>query len=267
MSILDHRVPESSPKPSNESPGMLFGIALAAFMAYWVVTPAVYQLMTGRALLPTTQPVTQPAQLDPHDLVALSITSPMIGLLVLFIGNLLFRKCAFEKIGFTFAGLRHRGWKQGLIAAAIILPAMFGVMFLTEEFWESIHFAHPSEHDLLRVLGGESNGAIRDAIIVSAIILAPLFEEFFFRGMIQRAILGSMEPLRDQLAGWDRWIAILVTSLAFTAVHGALWLAPPIFFLSMCMGYAYERTKNLWTSIIVHASFNAASVAMFLMFR
>ena len=42
---------------------------------------------------------------------------------------------------------------------------------------------------------------------------------------------------------------------------------PPIFILSMCLGYAYERTKNLWTSIIVHASFNAASVAMFLMFR
>ena len=38
-------------------------------------------------------------------------------------------------------------------------------------------------------------------------------------------------------------------------------------FLSLCLGYAYERTRNLWVSIIIHASFNAASVVMFLFLR
>jgi membrane protease YdiL (CAAX protease family) len=65
----------------------------------------------------------------------------------------------------------------------------------------------------------------------------------------------------------NRWLAILIASFAFTLVHGALWLAPPIFLLSLCLGYAYDRTRNLWVSILIHASFNAASVAMFLFLR
>ena len=56
----------------------------------------------------------------------------------------------------------------------------------------------------------------------------------------------------------------VLASIAFTAVHGALWMMPPIFVLSLCLGYAYHRTRNLWVSIIVHACFNAASIVVFL---
>jgi len=66
---------------------------------------------------------------------------------------------------------------------------------------------------------------------------------------------------------WQRWVAILITSLAFAAVHGQLWLMPPIFFLSLCLGYAYERTGNLWVPMIVHACFNASSTVLFLLVR
>ena len=41
----------------------------------------------------------------------------------------------------------------------------------------------------------------------------------------------------------------------------------PIFVLSLCLGYAYERTRNLWVPIFMHAAFNASSVVMFLFFR
>jgi membrane protease YdiL (CAAX protease family) len=260
MSILDYATPES-PK---ESPGTSFGIAIAAFLAYWVVTPAIFFLPFKQGISSTSQPS---SPLSDNLLVTLSIASPIVGLITLFVGNLLFRKRAFERMGFTLTSLRRRGWKQGLIAAAMILPAMFAVVFLTQKFWDLIHFAHPNEHDLLRVLGEEPSRLVRVAIIISAIVLAPLFEEFFFRGMIQSAVRESLETLQPALKIRNRWIAIVFTSLIFTMVHGALWLAPPIFFLSLCIGYAYERTRNLWTSIIVHASFNAASVAMFLVFR
>jgi membrane protease YdiL (CAAX protease family) len=39
---------------------------------------------------------------------------------------------------------------------------------------------------------------------------------------------------------------------------------PPIFFLAICLGYAYERTGSLWTSIVMHSLFNATSTYLFL---
>jgi membrane protease YdiL (CAAX protease family) len=256
MSILDYRGPQR--RAENARAGTLFGIALAAFLAYWVVTPAVYQVVTGHKLLSTSQPTTQSVvEIPPHDLVALSIASPVVALVTLIAGSLLCFRKPFEQAGLTSRLLLNRGWWQGLLAGIAVLPAMFAVLWLTQKFWDAIHYSHPNEHDLLRVLGAEPNATFRVAIIVSAIVLAPLFEEFFFRGMIQRACRMHMH----------RWLAIVLASLAFTLVHGALWLAPPIFFLSLCLGYAYDRTRNLWVSILIHASFNAASLTMFLFSR
>ena len=63
----------------------------------------------------------------------------------------------------------------------------------------------------------------------------------------------------------SRWAAIILASIFFTAVHGALWMMPPIFFLAICLGYLYERTRNLWVTMIVHAMFNATSILLFLL--
>jgi membrane protease YdiL (CAAX protease family) len=62
---------------------------------------------------------------------------------------------------------------------------------------------------------------------------------------------------------WTTWAAIVVTACLFASVH-AMWTWPPIFILALCLGYAYERTGNLWVPILIHASFNAVSTLMFL---
>lgn len=270
MTILeDHKLQSHS----SEHPGTLLVIAMAAFAACWAVMPAVYQLAVGRQLFATTQPATQPALgLQPHDLVALSILGPIAGLFTLIAGHLLWFRDPFKQIGLTIHSLRDGGWKQGLIAALMILPAMFLIVLLTEKVWNLLKYSHPMEHDLLRVMGGEPTHAVRIAIALSAIVLAPLFEELFFRGTIQRACQMifsrlSFTPTDMPSRPWQRWLPIVITSLLFTAVHGALWLMPPIFFLSLCLGYAYQRTRNLWVPIIVHATFNAVSVTMFLFTR
>jgi len=60
-----------------------------------------------------------------------------------------------------------------------------------------------------------------------------------------------------------RWAAIFITSALFALVHPA-WTIPPIFVLSVCVGYAYERTGNLWLAIAMHALFNATSLMLYL---
>jgi membrane protease YdiL (CAAX protease family) len=65
---------------------------------------------------------------------------------------------------------------------------------------------------------------------------------------------------------WPRWTAILLTSILFALVHNAgassLWMLPPLFLLSVCIGYAYERTGTLWVPIFTHAAFNGLSLSV-----
>jgi membrane protease YdiL (CAAX protease family) len=70
----------------------------------------------------------------------------------------------------------------------------------------------------------------------------------------------ELDPLSP---AWASWAAIVVTAALFASVH-AMWTWPPIFILAVCLGYAYERTGNLWVPILIHASFNAVSTLMFL---
>jgi hypothetical protein len=76
-------------------------------------------------------------------------------------------------------------------------------------------------------------------------------------------ILPAIETIRTAPPAWATWAAILVTSVIFAVVHPA-WTAPAIFLLSLCLGYAYERTGNLWVPILIHAAFNTTSTLLYL---
>lgn len=94
------------------------------------------------------------------------------------------------------------------------------------------------------------------AIICSSVIGAPIVEEVIYRGFLQSAVLRVIgKP----------WPAIFITSAIFAAAH--LGAVPShalaiLFFLSIAMGLAFERTKSLGVPIVMHIGFNAANVAM-----
>jgi membrane protease YdiL (CAAX protease family) len=91
--------------------------------------------------------------------------------------------------------------------------------------------------------------------VFSATITAPLAEELVFRGILQR--------LLQQLLMLP-WLAILLTSLAFAAMHQPWTLRPPIFLLSLVLGWAYFRTGNILVPLVAHAVFNAVEFALFM---
>ncbi len=61
-------------------------------------------------------------------------------------------------------------------------------------------------------------------------------------------------------AKW-RWAGIVLTSAGFALLHEA-WSIPLIFLLSLAFGYLYERTGNLWVTMVVHFGFNAANILL-----
>jgi len=99
------------------------------------------------------------------------------------------------------------------------------------------------------------NALGKTMIVISAVVLAPLAEEIFFRGLLQSMLRNVMKP----------WPAILVASGLFALVHfSAIRDVIPLLPLSVVLGYTYERTGRLITPILIHALFNAVMLATFL---
>lgn len=88
--------------------------------------------------------------------------------------------------------------------------------------------------------------------IFVVVIAAPVVEELLFRGFLQRAI-GNYLPT---------WAAILISSLAFSSVHGQLYAIPGLMSLSIAFGYLYHRTGSLRTNIILHMANNALALLL-----
>lgn len=81
-----------------------------------------------------------------------------------------------------------------------------------------------------------------DWFMLSALVMAPLFEEVLFRGVIQGALTNRYNAI----------IGILVSSLVFGLVHGNPVQMCNAFFVGLVLGYIYHRTGTLWAVIILH---------------
>jgi uncharacterized protein len=82
-------------------------------------------------------------------------------------------------------------------------------------------------------------------------LLPALFEEALFRGGVQNLL--------------SRWIklpivAIIITSIVFSAVHGSYLGFLSRFFLGFVLGFMYYRTGNIWLNVAAHFINNAIAI-------
>jgi membrane protease YdiL (CAAX protease family) len=187
----------------------------------------------------------------------------------LVLGDLIGRIAAIATMLFLVAKPRRMGISLGqipmglfkaMLGLVVVVPLMMLSLVLTESLWQLLHYDGTHIHEALQMLGSDTDFRQRAPLLISIVIAAPISEELFFRGCVQ-TLLGHW--LGPPSAAKARWLAIVLTSILFAMVH-PWWSWPPIFVLAVCLGYAYERTGNLWTSIALHAAFNAAEVTIFL---
>ena len=84
-----------------------------------------------------------------------------------------------------------------------------------------------------------------------AILAAPLFEEFIFRGQIFSGLRRSM-PLAA---------AMTASAAIFAVIHPPVSMLP-VFVLGLCTAWTYERTRSLLAPMLTHALYNAAMLAL-----
>jgi membrane protease YdiL (CAAX protease family) len=94
-------------------------------------------------------------------------------------------------------------------------------------------------------------------VVIAVVILAPIAEEIFFRGVVFNAWLRE---------GGPRW-ALFGSSALFALIHLSVVAVVPIFLLGLALAWVYRRTGNLLAPIAMHATVNGISVALALLVR
>ncbi|MBL7188523.1 MAG: CPBP family intramembrane metalloprotease [Phycisphaerae bacterium] len=157
-------------------------------------------------------------------------------------------------------GLNFRALPRDLLTAPLYLLAAWPLIMVT--IWLTINIAQlvsghdyqMQPHQQLKLAAQHPQLALHVLIFVGAVVIGPVFEELFFRGIIQTMLL-SYVPIKSKA-----WIAIAITSVLFALMHEELSHRPALFVLGACMGYAYEKSGSLWRPIFIHAIFNATNV-------
>lgn len=144
---------------------------------------------------------------------------------------------------------RAAGWGFAFLAV--------GVAAVTAAGLAAAPFTGPGEppqRELMDLIGG-AHGPLTTALLFLTVAgLAPVFEEVFFRGFL-------LPWLRPRLA--DRWgarwgtlAALLLTALAFGAMHLQPRGLHTLSTLGLVLGWAMVRTGDLRAAIFVHAAWN-----------
>ena len=160
-----------------------------------------------------------------------------------------------EDFGLTYG----RGdWWRGLVAS---LAARGGGMVLAIIVAVGLgDLLDGREIDQLPTSGdGDPTAAFLITFAIVAVIVAPIVEELFFRGLLLRALEGVMPD----------WAALLVQGVLFGLAHisfGAglvnVLVVLPIGFAGLALGWLAQRYRRLGPGILGHAWFNLVAVVV-----
>jgi membrane protease YdiL (CAAX protease family) len=99
------------------------------------------------------------------------------------------------------------------------------------------------------------------ALLLLAVVIAPVVEEIIFRGLLQRGLLSALPP----------WLAIAVQGLLFGAAHvspergmGNIGLALVLGAVGVVFGATAYLTRRLAPTMVAHAIVNAVAMAVVL---
>jgi uncharacterized protein len=166
---------------------------------------------------------------------------------------------------------RHKGWRRivrlpklrqlprelGIgaalgIAATIALGIL--VAFVLEPLFRAIvgHAVTPAEQ-----VGEGIHGWEAVAFVLAVVVVAPVAEEFFFRGLFFRT-------LRDR---YGFWVGALGSAALFALLHSGagglaanLMLQVAIATFGVCLAAMYEWRGTLGANVAAHAAFNLVTV-------
>ncbi len=168
------------------------------------------------------------------------VVEKLLILAILFGSMFLTSDFSLEDYGFHTRNLRRQLAVGGLAFLASFLPVFLLLLatmpFRTEE----------TLHPFLQLMKNNPGSEVIFWIGISVVVIAPLWEEFAYRVILQTAL--------------ENWlpssIALPLTAVLFCAVHGWPDMIP-LLPLALILGWVYHRYQSYLAVVLVHALFNS----------
>ena len=196
-----------------------------------------YFLLAGTS----SQKVTR---MENHHLIGSAVFT--IGLLLMVAGFLRLRRFDLDALG----GFSKIGFFRTAVTGGVLMLAAYPLIFLADVITQRLLQKPPEKQAIVELFNTSSTLQQRILIIVLAVSLAPLAEEFIFRfflyGVVKRYL--------------GRAVGVVISALLFAAVHAHAPSFAPLFVLGSCFAIAYEWSGSILVSMTMHAFFNALTL-------
>jgi membrane protease YdiL (CAAX protease family) len=174
----------------------------------------------------------------------------------------------------------HHAWFPTVPVVVVFLPVAWGLQGLALHVFTSLGW--PTENEAaVTALTSARTWWLRTYLGAFTLVIAPVAEEFIFRGMLYPFLKQFHWPALTRFLrqlGWPRlawfsrhrvWrmLAWLGVSFLFALIHGDAVAFVPLFLLALILTWLYERTGSLLAPITAHALFNAVNLVLLCFFQ
>ena len=150
----------------------------------------------------------------------------------------------------VLAGFSRIGFGRVIGTGALLLLAAYPLIILADAITQRLLGSGSSRQEIVELFNGSQTMGQRVGIILLAVAIAPIAEEFIFRfflyGVLKRYV--------------GRVLGLVLSSLLFAAVHRHIPSFGPLFVLGSCFTIAYEWSGSILVAMTMHALFNSLSL-------
>jgi membrane protease YdiL (CAAX protease family) len=147
--------------------------------------------------------------------------------------------------------------RLGLAAFFAALLPVFGTQALVS------HWIEPPLHPLVKAIREDPTAVQFVLAIFSAVLVAPLAEEFLFRVVLQGWLEKQMPKLRRRAGPKVRLVSRILPILGSSALFAALHEGanrPALFVLAVFLGFLYRQTHRIAPCVVLHVAINSVTM-------
>jgi membrane protease YdiL (CAAX protease family) len=212
---------------------------------FGVAEAVVAIILISFLLLSVIGSVSGPAgPLSTRDLVVSLILT--IAVLLILVGFLKLRGLDVD----TLAGFSRIGIVRAVGTGALLLLAAYPLIAAADALTRRYIGDGSSKQTIVELFNGSQTIQQRIMIIVLAVAIAPIAEEFVFRFFIYGVLRRFIGP----------FAALVFNALLFAAVHTHAPSFAPLLVLGACFTLAYEWSGSILVSMTMHSLFNSLSL-------
>lgn len=187
-----------------------------------------------------------PVQLNSRDLVVNLLFTVVV---VLFIAT--FLTVRGLDVG-SLSGLSKISFLRAVSTGVVLLLAAYPLIALADAATQHLFGGGSSKQGIVDLFTDSQTLRQRILIIILAVAVAPVAEEFIFRLFVY----GVLRRYLGATAG------LILNALLFAIVHAHLPSFAPLFVLGSCFTLAYEWSGSILVSMTMHSLFNSITLLL-----